>query len=129
MKQLDCRFNYGDAEHNLSFAFVEGTPRGDAFLFGQPQEEQAIFIKDFFISKHLVTQALWKHIMGDDRDRSANRGNNNPVEHVSWHDVAGKKGFLEKINSSNLLTQVTTQLPGGIAARFRLPTEDRKSVV
>ena len=123
MKQPDCHFTYQDAEHHLALAFVEGTLPGEAFVFGQPQEEQAIFINDFFISKHLVTQALWKHIMGDERNRSANPGNDNPVEHVSWHDVAGKNGFIEKLNKSNLREQVTAQLPGGIAARFRLPTE------
>ena len=75
--------------------------------------------KDCFIGETEVTQALWEAIMGsnpsrfgtDDPDRSSL-----PVENVSWNDICGKGGFLEKLNDV-----LQGQLPEG--RKFRLPTE------
>ena len=75
--------------------------------------------KDYFIGETEVTQALWEAVMGsnpsefgtDDPDRGSL-----PVESVSWDDICGKGGFLEKLNDV-----LKGQLPEG--RKFRLPTE------
>ena len=61
--------------------------------------------KPFYIGETEVTQALWKAVMSD--NPSHFKGNQLPVENVSWEDC---KKFLEQLNS------ITKQ-------KFRLPQE------
>ena len=61
--------------------------------------------KDYYMGETPVTQALWQAVMGD--NPSGFKGDNNPVENVSWYDC------LEFINKLNRLT----------GRKFRLPTE------
>ncbi|MXV15353.1 formylglycine-generating enzyme family protein [Hufsiella ginkgonis] len=95
MNDLNIPFDYRGTQYAIDLAFVAGTPADDPFLFGT---EQAISIPDFYIAKFQTTQALWKFIMGDEANRSANRGDRHPVEHVSWNGICGPGGFLDKIN-------------------------------
>jgi len=44
-----------------------------------------IVINDFYISKYEITQYEWKMIMGD--NPSEFKGDNYPVENVSWYDA------------------------------------------
>ena len=60
---------------------------------------------DYYIGKYEVTQALWQAVMGS--NPSNFKGDNLPVENVSWNDC---QEFLSKLNS---ITGKT----------FRLPTE------
>ena len=60
---------------------------------------------DYYIGKYEVTQALWKAVMGN--DPSYFKGDNLPVEQVSWDDC---QDFLSKLN------RITGKT-------FRLPTE------
>ena len=61
--------------------------------------------KDYYIGKYEVTQALWQVVMGN--NPSDFKGDNFPVEKVSWNDC---QAFITKLN--------------GITGRkFRLPTE------
>ena len=75
--------------------------------------------KDYFIGETEVTQALWEAVMGSNPSGfgtdDPNRGSL-PVELVSWNDICGKGGFLEKLNDL-----LQGQLPEG--RKFRLPTE------
>lgn len=64
-----------------------------------------VSVDDFYMGQTEVTQALWKAVMGD--NPSYFKGDNLPVEEVSWDDV---QEFIEKLNR---LTGRT----------FRLPTE------
>ena len=66
---------------------------------------QVTITKDYYMGKTEVTQALWKAIMGS--NPSHFKGDNRPVERVSWNDC---QEFTSKLNS---LTGKT----------FRLPTE------
>lgn len=66
---------------------------------------QKTTLSGYFIGQTEVTQALWKVVMGF--NPSCFKGDNLPVENVSWDDC---QLFLEKLN--NLAQQV-----------FRLPTE------
>ncbi|MGN0229129.1 MAG: formylglycine-generating enzyme family protein [Muribaculaceae bacterium] len=64
-----------------------------------------VTLSDYYIGKTEVTQALWKAVMGD--NPSYYKGENLPVEQVSWNDC---QEFIKKLNS----------LTG---KKFRLPTE------
>ena len=60
---------------------------------------------DYYIGKYEVTQALWKAVMGNNPSKF--KGDNLPVEQVSWDDC---QEFISKLN------RITGKL-------FRLPTE------
>ena len=62
-------------------------------------------VSDFFIGKYEVTQAQWKAVMG--QNPSSRKGDNLPVEGVSWNDI---QEFIRKLN-------VMT------GKQYRLPTE------
>ena len=66
---------------------------------------QVTLTNDYYIGKYEVTQALWKVVMG--KNPSKYKGDNLPVERVSWEDC---QIFLSKLNS------ITGKM-------FRLPTE------
>ena len=69
------------------------------------KKHQVTLTNDYYIGKYEVTQALWKAVMGN--NPSNLKGDNLPVEQVSWDDC---QEFLSKLNS---ITSKT----------FRLPTE------
>ena len=58
------------------------------------QDMVAVSGKNFKIGKYEVTQKQWYAIMGDNPSRF--KGDDNPVENVSWNDC---KVFLEKLNA------------------------------
>ena len=60
---------------------------------------------DYYIGKYEVTQALWQTVMGNNPSKF--KGDNLPVEQVSWDDC---QKFLSKLN------RITSKT-------FRLPTE------
>ena len=66
---------------------------------------QVTLTNDYYIGKYEVTQALWQAVMGN--NPSNFKGDNLPVEQVSWDDC---QEFISKLNS---ITGKT----------FRLPTE------
>ena len=66
---------------------------------------QVTLTNDYYIGKYEVTQALWKAVMGN--NPSYFKGDNLPVEQVSWYDC---QEFLSKLN------RITGKT-------FRLPTE------
>jgi len=64
-----------------------------------------ISLDDFYIGKHEVTQRQWIAIMGYNSSRF--KGDNLPVENISWNDV---QKFLKKLNEKT-------------GEHYRLPTE------
>ena len=66
---------------------------------------QVTLTNDYYIGKYEVTQALWKVVMGE--NPSYFKGDNLPVEQVSWKDC---QKFISKLN------RITSK-------KFRLPTE------
>ena len=66
---------------------------------------QVTLTNDYYMGKYEVTQALWQAVMGS--NPSNFKGDNLPVETVSWNDC---QEFISKLNS----------LTG---RKFRLPTE------
>ena len=71
----------------------------------EKQTHQVTLTNDYYIGKYEVTQALWKAVMGN--NPSYFKGDNLPVENVSWNDC---QKFISKLNSMTGKT-------------FRLPTE------
>ncbi len=97
----------------VSFEMVE--VRGGTFRMGATSEQgsdawdekpvHSVTLSGYYIGKTEVTQALWKAVMGS--NPSIFKGDNRPVERVSWDDC---QEFIRKLNSL-------------IGLDFRLPTE------
>jgi formylglycine-generating enzyme required for sulfatase activity len=77
--------------------------KGGTFTMGSPESEEGrykdekqhqVTLSDFLIGKYPVTQKLWKEIM--DENPSCYKGDDLPVEQVSWEDV---QFFLKKLNA------------------------------
>ncbi|MBQ0056498.1 MAG: SUMF1/EgtB/PvdO family nonheme iron enzyme [Bacteroidales bacterium] len=99
--------------NGVSFKMV--AVKGGTFQMGATPEQQdaykdekpvhSVTLSDYYIGETEVTQALWKAVMGS--NPSTWKGDNLPVEQVSWKDC---QKFIKKLN----------QLTG---KNFRLPTE------
>jgi formylglycine-generating enzyme required for sulfatase activity len=94
------------------------------FLMGEGEEAHEIsFTNPFYIGNFPVTQAQWSAIFPDQAP-SRFKGQDLPVENVSWHDIVDgtqKDGppetFLPRINRQ------LRKLPKWSSHAFRLPTE------
>ena len=84
--------------------FLMGSDDEDAF--GDEQPIQEVKVSSFYLAKYPVTQALWKTVMGADENPSYFRGDNRPVEQVSWEEA---RDFIEKLN--HLTGRKTYRLP------------------
>lgn len=82
---------------------------GGRYAIGNPQKSSGSpvinydSVGSYFIAETEVTQALWKAVMG--RNPSYFKGNNLPVENVSWTDC---QAFIKKLNR---LTGMNFRLP------------------
>ena len=92
---------------NASFdmVFIEGGNfvMGEDNYWDTPTNEVAL--DDFYIGKYPVIQALWKAIMGDENNPSFFKGDQRPVEKVSWHQT---QEFIQRLNQQ---TDKTYRLP------------------
>lgn len=106
--------------NDVSFRMIK--VKGGTFTMGCTSEQDGecerdekpahkVTLSDYYIGQTEVTQALWKAVMGSNPSYFE-KGNNYPVEQVSWNDC---QEFVNKLN--NLLS---SQLDG---KRFALPTE------
>lgn len=68
----------------------------------------------FYLGKYLVTQALWKAVMGEENNPADFKGDQRPVEMVSWEDIVNK--FLPELDRITAPSR-----PWG--TEYRLPTE------
>jgi uncharacterized protein (TIGR02996 family) len=85
--------------------FLMGSPPSEAERSDDEQQHRVTLSHGFYLGVHPVTQAQWQAVMGSNRSRF--RGDNRPVEKISWDDC---QTFCAKLG----------QLTG---KRFRLPTE------
>lgn len=99
---------------NVSFTMVK--VEGGTFRMGATKEQgddaysneipaHQVTLSSYYIGETEVTQALWEAVMG--RNPSHFKGNNRPVEQVSWDDC---QIFIQKLNQKT-------------GRKFRLPTE------
>ena len=97
---------------NYKFVRVEA----GTFYMGATSEQQdpgdcekpvhkVTLTRNYYIGKTEVTQALWKAVMGS--NPSDFKGDNKPVENVSWNDC---QTFISRLNAAT-------------GKNFRLPTE------
>ena len=90
------------------------------FKMGSPSSEKGheydetlhtvVITKGFWLAETETTQALWKAVMGEDNNPSSYKGDDLPVDNVSWNDC---QDFIKKLNSK-------TKEKGLV---FRLPSE------
>jgi formylglycine-generating enzyme required for sulfatase activity len=121
MRALNYNWLDGDAACALKLVYVEGTD-GCPYEFGAGADSRRLEVPGFFIATVPVTQALWAHVMGPDECSGVHRGRDLPVENVSWDEITGPGGFLDRINHSPVRAEVLAQLPAA-AGEFRLPSE------
>ena len=95
-----------------SGTFIMGSPEGEGYDYEKPQHE--VSIQSFFMSKYQVTQAQWKAVAAlpkVNRDLEAEpsyfKGDNLPVETVSWYDAV----------------EFCARLSQHIGREYRLPSE------
>ncbi len=87
-------------------SFLMGSPSSESGRSSDEGPQHRVTISHgFYMGKYEVTQAQWKAIMGNNPSRF--KGDNLPVEEVSWNDV---QKFIQKLNRQTGL-------------HFRLPTE------
>ena len=82
------------AERKVAIARAEAEREVVALLAELASNMVAIPGKRYSICKYQVTQALWKAIMGGNPSKF--KGENRPVENVSWNDC---QEFLKKLNA------------------------------
>ena len=85
--------------------FTMGATSEQQDPYGDEKPTHQVTLSSYYIGETEVTQALWEAVMGKKPSRF--KGDNNPVEKVSWNDC---QKFISKLNS------LTGQ-------KFRLPTE------
>ncbi|TBR61944.1 Sulphatase-modifying factor protein [Westiellopsis prolifica IICB1] len=92
--------------------FMMGSPEGEGYDSEKPQHE--VTVQPFFMGKYPVTQAQWKAVAALPRvnrnlklEPSYFKGDNRPVERVSWYDA---------VEFCDRLSQYTGK-------QFRLPSE------
>jgi formylglycine-generating enzyme required for sulfatase activity len=107
-----ARREWKDPTTGMEFIWVEGGTYQMGCGMGpgycQPNEapEHEVTVGGFWIGKYTVTQGQWQKVMGSNPS-SFKKGDNYPVETVSWDDA---KEFIRKLNGKSGTT-------------FRLPTE------
>ena len=116
--QNSYRYEIGNDQtftvNGVSFKMIK--VQGGTFTMGATSEQgseadsdekptHSVTLRTYYIGETEVTQALWTAVMGSNPSRW--KGDNLPVESVSWNDV---QTFVTKLN----------QLTG---KQFRLPTE------
>lgn len=99
--------------------FLMGSPGAEAGRVADEVSHPVTLTRDFYMGKTEVTQKQWRAVMGSTNAGCGTfgDGDNYPIYCVSWNDIAGAGGFLEKLNSH----LSSTGQPG--AGAFRLPSE------
>ena len=85
--------------------FLMGSPDNESDAYSDEKPQHKVTVADFYIGRYLITQAQWEVVM--DRNSSRFKGDNLPVERVSWE---------EAVEFCDRLTKNTGK-------QYRLPTE------
>lgn len=82
-----------------------GTSEQSSDAYDDEKPTHSVTLSSYYICKYEVTQALWRAVMGSNPSKF--KGDNLPVENVSWNDC---QTFINRLNSYT-------------GRNFRLPTE------
>jgi formylglycine-generating enzyme required for sulfatase activity len=100
------------AENDIPMVYVAGgtftmgcTSEQGGDCYDDEKPAHSVTLSSYYIGKYEVTQAQWKAVM--DSNPSYFKGDNLPVEYVSWNDV---QEFIRKLNQKT-------------GKNYRLPTE------
>ncbi|WP_242072348.1 bifunctional serine/threonine-protein kinase/formylglycine-generating enzyme family protein [Microcoleus sp. FACHB-68] len=85
--------------------FLMGSPETEEGRYGYESPQHRVTVQPFFLGKYPVTQAQWQSVMGNNPANS--KGNNRPVENVSWNDAVE---FCQKLSQKT-------------GRNYRLPSE------
>ncbi|WGZ92906.1 MAG: formylglycine-generating enzyme family protein [Candidatus Thiothrix putei] len=90
-------FTYKDVRHAFRWiqpgTFQMGSPENEEGRDSDEDLHQVTITQGFWLAETTVTQALWQIIMGE--NPSNFKGDNRPVEKVSWNDT---QAFIDKLN-------------------------------
>jgi formylglycine-generating enzyme required for sulfatase activity len=64
--------------------FMMGSPKNEKGRSSREGPQHEVIVKPFLMGKYPITQAQWSAVMGN--NPSSFKGENRPVENVSWHD-------------------------------------------
>ncbi len=64
--------------------FMMGAPKNEIGRSSDEGPQHKVTVKPFLMGKYPITQAQWNAVMG--KNPSHYKGDNRPVENVSWHD-------------------------------------------
>ena len=95
--------------------FLMGSPEGEqGNILGNEIQHQVTLTHDYYLGKTELTMDQWTAVMGSSLSTECSETFGwgvRPVSCVSWNQIAGPGGFIEKLNQHLETT------------RFRLPTE------
>ncbi len=100
--------------------FLMGSPEAERSRAGDENRRAVTLTRDTYVGKYAVTQGQWRAVMGTAMPMECGStpiGPDYPVTCVSWNDVRGARGFIEKLNA-----YLGSRGEAG-AGKFRLPTE------
>lgn len=98
-KGVHCVFRWVDPG-----TFMMGSPEDEDGRFDWEDHHQVTLTQGFWAAETTVTQALWQSVMDD--NPSHFKGDDRPVEQVSWEDC---QQFIEKLNTFH--PELTVRLP------------------
>ena len=88
-----------DPETGIEFVLIKGGcyEMGDTYGEGYdlPKPVHEVCLDNFYLGKYEITQGQWEEVMGSNPSRFK-KGNNYPVEEISWNDV---QEFIKKLNN------------------------------
>ena len=93
-------------------SFLMGSPENENGSFPDETQHRVTLTQDYWLGKYSVTQGQWQAVMNNNPS-AFKKGDNYPVESVSWNDA---RNFCIKLNEL-----CANKLPPGY--RFDLPTE------
>lgn len=107
--QVNCSIGetWTESHTDMKFKCVPG----GTFKMGNDTDSQdekpihTVTLGGFWMAQYEITQSQWQKILAN--KPAEKKGNNHPVENISWHDI---QSFIEKLNQRGDDT-------------FRLPTE------
>jgi formylglycine-generating enzyme required for sulfatase activity len=104
-----------------TFTMGGTTEQGGDCVFDEKPAHR-VTVDSYYIGKYEVTQAQWKEVMGD--NPSYFKGDNLPVERISWDDIVGKSGDYMTIHNIQYYADgFIYKLNKLTHKQYRLPTE------